>query len=168
MPPLQSSAEFQRLAIGYIRDEPGVFVLRTLNRVRCFFGFDTFTSANLRSSGSLGRRLFPISIALEASLYLLIAGPAFFWVAAARIAFWKQWTTWLVGGAILLYAAPYWLSMSHPTYHYPIVVPMAFLALLAWRSSRTSGFSRIRGVLAVLALAGIQAEWVWNLLASHS
>jgi hypothetical protein len=170
LPPLQASAEFNRLTIAYVAHRPDLFLLRTLNRMRCFWGFDTFTSANLRRDGSAGRRLFPVSLALEAALYLSIAGPAFFWLAIAAAQFWRQWQSWLIAGTIVVYGVPYWLSMSHPTYHYPVVMPLAVLGVMAWRTYAARPVAvpvrMVRGWVAVGTLAAIQVEWVWQMAGS--
>jgi hypothetical protein len=163
LPGLEGSAELKRLSIQDITHRPGLFLLRTFNRMRCYFGFDTFTSANLRNDGPFARRLFPISLALEAFLYLSVAGPAFFWLALAPAGFWRQWQTQLIAASIVVYAIPYWLSMSHPTYHYPIVMPMAILGAMAWKASEGRTGPWTRGWVAVAALAAIQVEWVWEM-----
>ena len=165
LPPLEASRQYEALALQSIRERPGLFVFRTLNRIQCFFGFDIFTSANLRSSGGIGRRLFPISLLMEAGLYLLVAAPAFFWLAAAGLSAWRRWETILIAGVIVVYAAPYWLSMSHPTYHYPIVAPLALLGLFAWKCADGLS-SRRRGWAAVALLAVIQVVWVWQMAGS--
>lgn len=160
LPPLAASAEFQRLAIENIRQHPGTFLLRTSNRMRCFFGFPTFTSLNLRSSGALGRRLFPMSLALEAAVYLILVGPAVFWIASASGAFWRRWEAWLFLASVVLYAVPYFISMSHPTYNYPVVMPLALIGAFAWIRTVRAERVRWRGWIAVGVLLAIQVEWV--------
>jgi hypothetical protein len=173
LPNLEKSVYLKQQAVQYIERRPDMFALRTLNRVRCFFGFDTFTSTNLRGDGAWGRRLFPLSLALEALLYMAVAGPAFFWLAAAPGQFWvgwQSWISWLISGSIAVYAAPYWLSMSHPTYHYPIMMPLAILGVMAWQASDggpgAAARSKLRGWIAVAVLCAIQVEWVWQMAGS--
>jgi hypothetical protein len=166
LPPLEASRTYKHLAVEYMKGHPGVFFLRTLNRIQCFFGFDIFTSANLRSQGGLGRRVFVLSMALEVGLYLLIAAPSFFWIAA-RNGLWREWQALLMAGVIVVYAAPYWLSMSHPTYHYAIVVPLAVLGLFAWKNG--SGKIRAsRGWAAVGLLSAIQLVWLFEMIQSFN
>ncbi|HTU50284.1 MAG TPA: hypothetical protein VMF56_06800 [Acidobacteriaceae bacterium] len=173
LPPLAAEAEFKRMAVTYILHHPWIFALRSVNRFRCYWGFDTFTSANLRKAGPIGHKLFPLSLAAEAGAYLAIALPAFFWIAAAPAAFWRTWRSWLLAGALLVYSLPYWFSMSHPTYHFPVIMPLAFLGLAAWRfaenvrhSTRVSHSSR-RGWSAVVLLLLIQLEWAAYLFHSN-
>jgi hypothetical protein len=146
---------------------PDLFLLRTLNRVRCFWGFDIFTAANLRGAGGAGRRWFPVAFAMDAIGYLAVAGYAFFWISAAPARFWTRWETWSLATTIVLYALPYWVTMSHPTYHFPIIAPLALLGVLAQQLIRSSGReARWRGWAGVIVLAVIQVEWMFYLTKS--
>lgn len=158
LPSLQQPAHFETLAKSYIKAHPGVFALRTFNRIRCFWGFDVFTSETLRHHV---RRLFWPSLALEFVCYMLLVGTAVFWMAASGTGFWRRWDVWVVLATVVLYAAPYWLSMSHPTYHFPVIVPVALLGALAWSSPGVR--SLLRGWIAFAVLLAIQAEWVYQM-----
>jgi hypothetical protein len=70
------------------------------------------------------------------------------------------------------YAAPYWVSFSHPTYHMPVMpllmIPAA--AMLAWRPSaqgivkRDAVLSLLRKrafVICTVIFLYVQAEWTW-------
>jgi hypothetical protein len=167
LPRTARGAEFQRLAIEYVLHRPDLFLLRTLNRVRCFWGFDIFTAANLRGAGGAGRRWFPVAFAMDAIGYLAVAGYAFFWISAAPGRFWTRWETWLLTTAIVLYALPYWVTMSHPTYHFPVIAPLALLGVLAQQLVRSSGLGmRWRGWAALAVLGLIQVEWMFYLTKS--
>jgi hypothetical protein len=167
LPSKEQSREYERLAVEHILHRPDLFLLRTFNRGTCFFAFDTFTSANLRNDGGIGARLVPVSLALEALTYLLVAIPAFFWIAVAPAPFWRRWESWLLAGTIVFYSVPYWLVMSHPTYHYPIMLPLAVLGVQAWKASPPHSARWARGWFALAALGLIQVEWVLISLASH-
>jgi hypothetical protein len=156
------SAAFQKLATDYVLSHPGAFVLRTANRVRCFWGFDTFTAANLRSSHG-GRRWFVPAFVLDAVFYLLITGVGFFWIAAAPSSLWREWQAWLLAGAIVLYSLPYWVTMSHPTYHFPVLAPLVVLGFFARHKGTVA---RGRGWAAVAVLGMIQVEWLYFLTKS--
>lgn len=167
LPRVERSAEYKRLAVEYIRHRPDLFLLRTVNRVRCFWGFDIFTAANLRGAGGAAARWFLPVFGLDALCYLVIVGFAFFWIAAAPGEFWRQWETWLLAGTVLLYALPYWVSMSHPTYHFPVIAPLALLGVLARRLAHAAGIEvRWRGWASVAVLALIQLEWMFYLTKS--
>ncbi len=105
LPKTDRGAEFKQLAMEYVLHRPDLFVLRTVNRVRCFWGFDTFTAANLHGAGGAGRRWFVPVFGMDAICYLMIAGYAFFWIAAAPAGLWSRWETWLLTATIVLYGA---------------------------------------------------------------
>ncbi len=163
LPEKDRGDEFKRLAVAYVLRRPDLFALRTVNRVRCFWGFDIFTAANLRRSVQ-GRRWFPVAFAMDAACYLAIAGFAFFWIAATPGALWRRWESWLLVGTVVLYAFPYWVTMSHPTYHFPVIAPLALLGAMACELARSSGAAtRWRGWTALVVLALIQVEWMFYL-----
>ncbi|MBS1815528.1 MAG: hypothetical protein JSS87_11680 [Acidobacteria bacterium] len=149
--------QFTSLSKQYILQHPGVFLLRTLNRFRCYWAFDTFTSLNLRKY--VPNLLVPSLIA-ECITYLAVVGPAFFCIAAAGACFWKKIESWILIGGVALYAAPYWISMSHPTYHFPVILPIAVAGAVAYNSASDS-WKAIRGWTTVLFLLAIQVEWLW-------
>jgi hypothetical protein len=72
----------------------------------------------------------------------------------------------------VLYAIPYWISFSHPTYHFPVVPLFGIPALIfveKWLESRLKGipmpllpFGRKKRsfLLASLIFFYIQIEWV--------
>ena len=164
LPRTERGEAFQKQAVDHILHRPDLFLLRSVNRMRCFWGFDIFTAAHLREARPSVRRWFPVVLALDAACYLAVAGFAFFWIAAAPAAFWRRWETWLFAGAILFYALPYWVSMSHPTYHFPVMAPLALLGVLAYQVVRSSGAgNRARGWAALAVLMSIQLEWVFFL-----
>jgi hypothetical protein len=162
LPKTERGAAFRERAVSYVLHRPDLFLLRTLNRVRCFWGFDIFTAANVRSAGAAVSRWFPVVLAMDAASYLVIAGFAFFWIATAQGSFWTQWETWLLTSTVVLYGLPYWVTMSHPTYHFPVVAPLALLGVLAWQMVRSSGLgNRRRGWIALAVLVAIQVEWAF-------
>lgn len=162
LPAAKRSAEYQQLAVSYVEHNPTAFVLRTVNRVRCFWGFDTFTAANLRSVPGWMHRLFAPVLALDAVCFLAIAGFAVYWLACAPWAFWRSWETWLLGGTVFLYSLPYWVTMSHPTYHFPVMAPLALLGVKA-REAAAGMERRWPGWVGLATLALIQVEWVYYL-----
>ena len=162
LPAVDRGAEFQRLAVSYVEHHPVAFVVRTLNRIRCYWGFDTFTAANLRSVPDWKHRLFAPVLAMDAVCYLAIAGFAAFWIACAPAAFWRSWETWLLAGTVVLYSLPYWVTMSHPTYHFPVMAPLALLGVRAREAAGGSG-RRWLGWASVVVLGLVQVEWLYYL-----
>ena len=167
LPEGERSAEYKRLAEQDVLHRPDLFLLRTVNRVRCFWGFDIFTAANLRSAGDSAARWFLPVFLLDGACYLVIAGFAFYWIAVAPGAFWRRAEVWLLAGAIVLYALPYWVSMSHPSYHFPVIAPLALLGLIAHDEVRLlKTRAPWRGWVALAGLALIQVEWMYFLAKS--
>jgi hypothetical protein len=107
-------------------------------------------------------RLFAPVLALDALCFLAIAGFAVYWIACAPWSFWHEWDTWLLGGTIFLYSLPYWVTMSHPTYHFPVMAPLALLGVKA-REASTGTEPRWPGWVGLAALVLIQVEWVYYL-----
>jgi hypothetical protein len=165
VPEVSRGTAYERLAMGYVTHHPGIFLLRTANRVRCFWGFDIFTAANLRGSRGMGHRWFPVAFVMDAICYAVVAGFAVFWIAAAPGALWRNWRPWLLAGVIVLYGLPYWFTMSHPTYHFPVLAPLALLGLLA-RDAAVETVQRARGWAALAVLGLIQVEWMFYLTKS--
>ena len=157
---LEANKYFQKLAVAEIVHHPARFVERDLNRVRCYFGFDDFTAANMHAFGGTAAQLFPVALVLEALAYLAIAAPAFFFLAVVPAGFWRRGEVWLLLGTFLVYAGPYWLSKSHPTYHFPVLALMAVLGAMAWTDTQGRRVTKWHGWAALAVLAAIQVEWV--------
>lgn len=162
LPEANRPAAYRRLALTEVETHPGRFLLRTANRVRCFWGFDVFAGAQLKSKRWHGLSLAPAILAIEALCFFAMAIPSAFWLARARRSFWQRDETVLLASTILLYAAPYWLTMSHPTFRYPVLALCAVLGAWAWQHRDTAG-PRWRGVLGVGCLLLLQLEWAWHL-----
>ncbi|MES2390777.1 MAG: hypothetical protein V4555_03990 [Acidobacteriota bacterium] len=160
--PLEASARFQALARHEILTHPLRFAWRTSNRVRCFWGFDTFAGSQVVGHHWMHLPLAPIIIAAEAFVYLVLLLPAVYWLARARGDFWRHQEAIALATTIILYALPYWLSMSHPTYHFPVFPLVVVLGAIAWRDRRRAGQSW-RGIAAVAIVLLVQLEWVWQM-----
>ena len=166
--PAVRDAIFMAEARDHLLARPDLFLLRTLNRARAFLAFDTFTGAYLKRAHGLGRLPALAVVAADAAAYLVLMGLgllALFLPAGPPD--WKR----LAAGMAVLYALPYAVSFSHPTYHFPVLPLLALpgLALLA----RTEGAAGLRRELALLTprrrrvlgaclllFALIQVEWV--------
>jgi 4-amino-4-deoxy-L-arabinose transferase-like glycosyltransferase len=191
-------ALFVKTATDYIEARPDLFLLRTVNRVRVYWGFDTFTSAQV---AKIDRKLGALVLALDASLYLLVTFLALLlpavvlssgkgWAglmqsatpghaspdpaaATAWSADRKQMLTTLVTISVL-YAFPYFLAFSHPTFHVPTTALVGMIGALSGVALLETGFGPIwRGlsrrprrwtVLALLAYLAIQVEWAASVI----
>lgn len=129
-PPQIRDKLFLQAALNHITSRPDLFLIRTINRIRNYFAFDTFTGSALISSYSSNKFLGLIVIFLDAMFYCAIM------LLATRYMFELHLTLSQIEYIILLlllavgYAAPYWLSFSHPTYHFPVIPLFGILAAI--------------------------------------
>ena len=149
----QKDAFFQQ-AWQHIQDRPDLFVIRTLNRIRCFFAFDTYAGART------------ISIApVLAACFLLIDGVLFLLLGYLLILGWKsqQIPKAIRCGfslLILVYAVPYSIAFAHPTYHLAIL-PLAGILAGCGLEANVSLATFSSGQKAGIAILGlIQLEWL--------
>jgi 4-amino-4-deoxy-L-arabinose transferase-like glycosyltransferase len=158
-------------SVRHIINNPHLFAIRTFNRIRVFFAFDTYLCAIL-----LNRYDWPaagafIMCVLDAGIYvILLFGTAVF-LFLVRPLFREKEASTILLGLPLLYALPYFLAFSHPTYHFPVVPFFAvflsvfvveFLKRRKGVISRIKTFSRFKLAVfaaAVLLLILIQVEW---------
>jgi 4-amino-4-deoxy-L-arabinose transferase-like glycosyltransferase len=164
-PKAERDKAFSKAAMDHIKARPGLFVIRSLSRVRTYFAFDTFTGAQLAKKGQ--HKLLGLgAIGADAAIYLVIMALGIVFACTAQ-----PWPLTLLLVAFL-YSGPYWASFSHPTYHFPIVPLFAALACaqaVRWLEGERlipSGLSRRRRAIlwtALVLLAGIQVEWAINM-----
>jgi hypothetical protein len=171
-PPAERERRYRAEALKHLVARPDLFVLRTLNRARAYFALDTSTAGWMRHYGLVGTAGAIGVMAAEAVFYLaFLAGALLACLSppgdsAGRE---RQAVTVVVG---LLYALPYFVAFSHPTYHFPVaVLALSLAAGFVDRAAREPGqgvFARLwaapgtrRWMLAVFALlALVQVEWV--------
>ena len=121
-----------------IREHPGIFLLRTANRIRAFWGFDHIATATVRGDWpQCGKTIFLLCLVVEAGGYclaMLLVICGFFLASPAAMA--KQDALLLIA-AVLAYQLPYTLSFAYSIYHFPVMgflFPFAGLSLdKAWR-----------------------------------
>ncbi len=170
LPPAERERRYRDEALAYIAARPDLFLLRTANRIRAYLALDSATAAWLRLYGLAGVFGALATMAAEALFYLaFLSGAVLACLAppAERLARERQWVAL---GASLVYAAPYFVAFSHPTYHFT-VVPL-LLSLAACFVTRVASDSpdaslarlwstRRAWLVAVFAaLALIQLEWL--------
>ncbi|MEZ4849197.1 MAG: glycosyltransferase family 39 protein [Bacteroidia bacterium] len=163
-PEEEQSSEYQQAALEHIKEDPGLFALRTLNRIRCFYAFDTFTGSRIYKQDPLLGTIFLI---LDALCFVLI-GLLAIWgmIGKGTLMPFKIRRTWL--WLILAYGIPYFLAFSHPTYHLPITPLLALFAGAAISKSDPAPFSfkdlpvssRPFVYIAFLLFLYIQFEWI--------
>jgi 4-amino-4-deoxy-L-arabinose transferase-like glycosyltransferase len=171
-PPEMQDALFIRVALEHILSRPDLFFIRTTNRIRNYFAFDTFTGSALIRDYLVNKLWGLVVLFLDAFFYcviMMVAIRSFFdsYLASSQM----QDVTLLLFLAAC-YAVPYWISFSHPTYHFPVVPLFGILAMIfveKWLESRQKGISMpllpLGGGKSAFILAGliffyIQIEWV--------
>ena len=158
IPLSEQGSAYMHEAINHVWDRPDLFVIRTLNRIRCFFAFDTFAGAGLIDRLPLLGILF---LALDAICYIglgLMIIFAVFYRAENKTSFIMLMGGWL----ILAYALPYFFTISHPTYHLPIVPLVVFVWTPSLPGFHLKEYFLSRWGYAVIAFfLFIQVEWIF-------
>jgi hypothetical protein len=162
---------YWRYALGHIASRPDLFLLRTANRIRSYFAFDTYTGSYLLNKYRMNRWFSLITMGVDAVFYCLIAAGAILFLFTSGGSGANRQLIEVLLGTTLVYAFPYWISFSHPTYHFPVVPLLAVLACAEamnrvekrqsaeTKPSRLSATRRIGAAVALLTLLYIQIEW---------
>jgi len=159
---------YRDVVIEHVLERPDLFIIRTLNRTRAYFGFDTFSGTRLIAEGIVPTIVGLGVIAVDGLFYLFVMIPAVVYIAA----YWNRWgmiPASLIGSVILLYSAPYFVAFAHSTYHFPVtplfaVFGAALLDKLRTLEHRQEVIAAIRErrILVAIATIGfifIQIEW---------
>ncbi len=112
---------YRQIAVRSILSRPDLFLVRTFSRLRVYFAFDSYLGSLLLNRYDQSRVL----------AFLAIAGDAFFYCTVMLLAILFLFTltkeserakpALMITGISVLYAVPYWLSVSHPIYHFPVI-----------------------------------------------
>lgn len=170
LPPSERDRAFSRYAIDHIRTRPDLFLVRSLARLRTFFAFDTFTAAQLARRARAPMAALAV-MAVDGGLYMLIGLGAIASLLEGAASPSRGVAAWVLGLGTLLYAAPYFVSFAHPTYHFPIVPLLAVLAAAALDRRLAPGAApvpwpmrrRIALITASAIFVAIQVEWAVNM-----
>lgn len=174
-PPQVRDRLYTELALKYIKSRPDLFVLRTFNRSRAYFGFPVHYAEPLKNV--LGKEA-----RMGAAILLTLADVIFYWtlIVLAIVFLFNAEKTALAFdcrlcllGTALAYALPYWVSMSQPRFNFPVVPLLAVFAVVlldlllqaraseALRPIRESARRRYAMLLVLAAFAYIQIEWIY-------
>jgi hypothetical protein len=156
------------MAKEHIRHHPGLFLLRSFNRVCAYFAFNTFAGAYLIETYGFPKLLGFAVIGLDAALYLLIAAGSILYLGTLSGMNRRTLSSCVLVGVAMLYAFPYFLAFSHPSYHYPIepilmIFSSAFFVCLINRNEDVLRMIKHRqtGIAVALAVFGlIQIEFL--------
>ncbi len=176
----QRDKAFSQKAMEHIRQHPELFVVRSLSRVRTFFAFDTFAGAQFVKKGAAKKAGYAI-LGIDALFYLgtmLLAIVGLFWKKSADapnsttpITLARDTLQLALVGALFT-ALPYFLSFSHPTYHFAVVPIFGVFAADAisrrlggekfeWRELPKARKTML--VITTVAFLLIQVEWVFHM-----
>jgi 4-amino-4-deoxy-L-arabinose transferase-like glycosyltransferase len=153
----------------YVLAHPAVTGLRTVNRVRAFWGFPYTISNNIRTDWHKGNAAFAVTLFFEAGGYVLFGLLAIAAAVFARplIRGPRAVFLLLLVGAFEL---PYALDFSGGRWHYPVlglVAPFAGLGL-AWLTADRDRWRRLLHSRAFLISAAVflavQAEYAYFVL----
>jgi 4-amino-4-deoxy-L-arabinose transferase-like glycosyltransferase len=126
---------FQKVVIEHILNRPDLFFIRTLNRIRTYFSFDTFSGAMIIKNYKMSKIFGLMVIAIDIIFYFLVMIFFILLIFNFTNLLVKPDYTYIIVGVALIYAFPYWLTFSHPVYHFPTVPLFGILSI-----SLISGF----------------------------
>lgn len=167
--PIAAQARYSTLAWDYIERHPGLFVLRSFNRVCVFFALDTYAGAYLIETYAFPKLIGLTVVALDSVIYCAIGIGSILYIASLSDLNKRSTHGWILIGLSLIYASPYFLAFSHPRYHFPIE-PLLMVAAAAFICPFMKGpnveplkiLGRRRGgaSIAVLLFLLIQIEFI--------
>lgn len=160
LPQAEQSSAYLKKAIQEWQSSPGRSLLRTSNRMRTFWAFDSLAGARYAGPHDPHPILGYLLLGLDALCFgFLMLGALFSFLRTPRYR--------LLMWAGLLYAIPYFFSFSHPTFHMPVAALWLIPALSCW--TRSQGIDlplpkRPWAIVLGVVFALIQIEWVWQML----
>ncbi len=147
---------YRQDAIDHILERPDLFVVRSFNRARAYWGFDTIAGTRLIVEDIVPTIVGVVVIAVDALFYLFVMIPALVLIINHPR---EGLPLLLIGGVAVVYAVPYVVSFAHPTYRVPVLPLMMVLSAGYWfLEDRPIVYPHITWVaLGVFVL--IQFEW---------
>jgi 4-amino-4-deoxy-L-arabinose transferase-like glycosyltransferase len=171
-PPAVRDKLYKQLAFDHIIARPDLFILRTVNRIRNYFAFDTGVGAFLIKQYHINKFVGLGLIAMDMVLYVFLMITALLYFTTGMGGFIDTYKSWVLLIFAIGYAFPYWFAFSHPTYHVPImpligVFSVAYLvhcmrhsiALPAGEFTPRTRWKYLTPVVLFIFVA-IQIEWV--------
>ena len=173
LPVNEQNGIYKKLARQEILSRPGVFLIRTLSRIRTLFAFDVYTGMLVIKRIYAGKATGAVVLGLDLLFYIAIMSACLVFYLGRRVRQQTGKAGIIIPVTILAYAFPFWLAFSHPTYHLPLMPLFAVPAgaAIAQISSKKPfrlgnlGLNwRLNTALAIIAL--IQIEWIFAMSAS--
>jgi 4-amino-4-deoxy-L-arabinose transferase-like glycosyltransferase len=120
-----------RAVLGHVVDRPDLFLLRTLSRLRMYFAFPTDSGSILRSMYGAPVPVYLACAGLDAVIYIGFAGAAITALFAGVGRRLGAKALPIILTVTVVYALPFFVSLTHPTYNTAIQPLLAVLGL-AW------------------------------------
>jgi hypothetical protein len=171
LPMKERNKAFYQQVLGDIMERPGAFIIRTINRIKTFFAFDTFCPANLYMKYKL-TYLSIVILIMTFIVYTLLISLAILFLVSYQNREISRSSVYLILLIILLTAFPYFIAFSHPTYHFPILpFVFAFAAIFVEKyfsseivKNRIINMIKSKKyyvILFILLFLYIQIEWIY-------
>jgi len=109
-----------KASLEYIVENPGITIVRTLSRIRTFWGFDYVLTREIQKYYNLGIGSLAALLAFESGGYVLVGILIIAGLFLARDRVVPMATKYLLWAAIA-YQIPYMLSYAAGNYHFPII-----------------------------------------------
>jgi len=166
-----------RLAVNHIVSRPDLFLLRSFNRLKCFFAFDTYTGTNAIKRFNANKLQGLSILGVDAIFYCLIMLGAILCLAGIGKSLIRPKQIEILLLITLTYALPYWVAFSHPTYHFPVMPLFGILAavLLSFIFEKPEVLKDLKKelkigltlLIALIFFIYIQVEWTLIMYESY-
>ena len=177
LPRNESDRLYFRLAVDHILSRPDLFLLRSFNRLKCFFAFDTYTGTNAIKRFNANKLQGLSILGVDAIFYCLIMLGAILCLAGIRKSLIRPKQIEILLLITLTYALPYWVAFSHPTYHFPVMPLFGILAavLLSFIFEKPEVLKDLKKelkigltlLIALIFFIYIQVEWTLIMYESY-
>ena len=141
---------YQKALLQEIGKRPDLFLLRTINRIACFFAFDTFVGASIWQDAK-AHTWATFFLIVDAILYVWLI-----WDTLRLRSFWLQKGYFWI---ILAFALPYFFSFSHPSYHFPLLAVVCLINGQAKTANSKSDVRFWQFKTLLIVFLGIQVQW---------
>lgn len=162
LPTPEQAPRFQQAAMDHIRQRPDLFAVRTLSRIRTFWGF-----GNIRREGVMKvyglEGLQAVLKSFDAGLYLALMLIAITALFAKESPILDPAVSRSIGWIVLLYQLPYTVAFSMPHYRFPLLALLALPAASAvagWLDGAPFPRPSRLGWIVLAIFTAIQIEWL--------
>ncbi len=168
---LEQREAMREEAVDYIVDHPARTALRTVNRVRAFWGFDYTYSNGMRADwGEPPMPVVALAGAVEVGGWILFGSLVLAGIVLGRGLF-RRWRAALLLLVVAAYQLPHAIAFAGGRWHLPvlaILAPFAAAGLLSLGRSPRAALARLRGSRALLVALAlflvVQAEYAYFLV----